>query len=161
METYEIAVPVKMSMADFRAQVKVEEPKEIEQSGKIYVFGNYIFINDDMKGILVIDNTYFSPQKVAYIKIPQNTDMAVKGNILFANSGKDLVSFDISNIQDIQVKERLDNVFESQHYPTLPEGVFFSDFSEFNPETEVITITRLKPVSGRLGGEYFMILLII
>lgn len=158
VETYQVAVPVTMTMADFRASVSVEEPKEIEQSGKIYVYGNYIFVNDDMKGILVIDNTYHSPSKVAYINVPQNTDMAVKGNVLFANSGRDLVTFDISNINDILVKERLEDVFEeTYHYPELPAEVPYADFSNFNPATEIVTgytiETREREVSGYLQFE--------
>lgn len=137
-ETYEVAVPVTLSVADFRASVSFEEPKEIEQSGKIYVYENYIFINDNMKGILVVDNTHYSPEKIKYINIPHNTDIAIKGDVLFANSGRDLVTFDISNIQNIRILERLEDVFENHYFPDLPASAAYADFNNFNPEGEVI-----------------------
>lgn len=137
VEQYEVAVPVTMSIADFRASVAVQEPLQIEESGKIYVYEDYIFVNDKMKGILVIDNTNNDPRPIQYLKIPQNTDIAVKGDILFANSGKDLVTFDISNINDIKIKGRMNGVFE-EYYPDMPEGVWYTDFSGYDPSKEVI-----------------------
>ena len=137
-ETYEVAVPVTMSVADFRASVSLEEPKEVEQSGKIYVYEDYIFINDNMNGILVVDNTDYRPEKIKYINIPHNTDIAIKDDVLFANSGRDLVTFDISNINDIKIKERLEDVFENHYYLELPASAAYADFNNFNPEGEVI-----------------------
>lgn len=69
---------------------------------------------------------------------------------MFANSGRDLVTFDISNIHDIKIMERLEDVFENHYYPELPASAAYADFSEFNPEGEVIigyTLeTREKPI---------------
>lgn len=137
VEQYEVAVPVTMSIADFRASVSVGEPVMIEESGKIYVYEDYIFVNDKMKGILVINNTNNDPKVIKYIKIPQNTDIAVKGDVLFANSGKDLVTFDISNINDIKIITRLNDVLE-EYYPEMPEGTWYTDFSDYDPSQEVI-----------------------
>jgi hypothetical protein len=137
-KTYEVAVPVTVSIADFRTSISLAEPKEIEQSGKIYVYEDYIFINDKMNGILVVDNTGNNPEKIKYINIPQNTDIAVKNDVLFANSGMDLVTFDISNIHDIKILERLENVFENSYYPELPASAAYIDYNNFNPEMEVI-----------------------
>ncbi len=137
VETYEVAIPVTMRVADFRASVTFEEPKEIEQSGKIYVYENYIFINDNLKGIMVVDNTDFRPEKIKYINIPLNTDIAIKDDVLYANSGMDLVTFDISNIYEIKILERLENVF-TNNYPELPGTAAFADFNNFNWEEEVI-----------------------
>ncbi len=137
VEQYEVAVPVTMSIADFRASVSLEEPVAIEESGKIYVYEDFIFVNDKMKGILVIDNTNNDPKVVKYIKIPQNTDIAVKGDVLFANSGKDLVTFDISHINNIKIMDRLNDVLE-EYYPDMPEGVFYTDFSGYDPHQEII-----------------------
>lgn len=155
VETYEVAVPVTLTIAEFRASVSLEEPREIEESGKIYVYDNYIFVIDNLKGILVIDNTYHIPEKVAYLNIPQNTDIAVKGNVLFANSGMDLVTFDISDINNIAIKERLENVFETSYYPELPEEVLFADFSGYNHSEEVIVGYTMETRERETrGGAY-------
>jgi len=40
----DVAVPVLLSKADYRALVKIESPQAIMESGKIYVYNNYIFL---------------------------------------------------------------------------------------------------------------------
>ena len=114
-DTIQVAIPVTMSMADFRSSVKIVAPVEIEQSGKIYTYMNYIFINDLNKGVLVVDNSNYNPVKKNFIEIPGNTDIALKDNILYANSGRDLVTFDISDISNIKILERLEDVFDDYH----------------------------------------------
>ena len=100
MREVQVAVPETMPLADFRAMVSVEEASAIEESGKIYTYQNLIFINDNLKGVHIIDNSNpENPVKKAFIRIPQNTDVAVKDDLLYANSGIDLVVFDISDIK--------------------------------------------------------------
>ncbi|HSI68817.1 MAG TPA: hypothetical protein VK941_01180 [Gillisia sp.] len=136
-ETMQVAVPVTMTIADFRASVKITEPVEIEQSGKIYTYGNYIFINDLQKGVLVVDNSNYNPVKKKFLSIPANTDVAIKDDILFANSGRDLVTFDISDLENIKQLERLENVFED-FYPQMPAGAENVDFTGVDYETDII-----------------------
>ena len=52
-----VAVPVTQSIADFRASVEIQAPREIKESGKIYAWQNYIFINDKNEGVHIINNT--------------------------------------------------------------------------------------------------------
>ena len=96
-------------------------------AGKIYAYGNYIFQNDIAKGIHIIDNTNKAkPVKVGFLKIPYNTEVAVKGNFLYANNLNDLVVFDISNAAAPVIVKRVDAVFPaiSQDYP-MQSGVYF------------------------------------
>lgn len=136
-ETVQVAVPVTMTIADFRASVEITEPKEIEQSGKIYTYDKYIFINDLQKGVLVVDNSTYNPVMKKYINIPANTDIAIKDDILFANSGRDLVTFDISDLDNIKFLERLEDVFE-EYYPQIPEDAETVDYSNFNYGNDII-----------------------
>ncbi len=152
-EEYQVAVPITQSMADFRTSVIIQEPKEIEQSGKIYMYENYIFINDQMKGILVLDNTTFSPEKIKYIEIPQNTDIAIKGDVLYANSGRDLVTFDISDINNIKIMERLEDVFYVDFHPDLPPQAEAVDFSNFNTAEEIIIGYTLETRERQIRDE--------
>lgn len=154
-ETHEVAIPITLSIADFRASVSFEEPKEIEQSGKIYVYEDYIFINDNMKGILVVDNTNYSPKKIKYINIPHNTDIAIKDDVLFANSGRDLVTFDISNIHEIKIQERIEDVFENHYYPEMPATAAYVDFNNFNAQGEVIIGYTLETRENKMEEMYW------
>ncbi|HHN47860.1 MAG TPA: hypothetical protein ENN08_02830, partial [Bacteroidales bacterium] len=50
------------------------------------------------QGIHVVDNSNpASPQIISFIAIPGNYDLAIRGNILFADSYIDLVALDISD----------------------------------------------------------------
>ena len=86
--TYTFYKPVYKTTAEVRANIRSNSPRDIEQPGKLYIRGNYIFLNEVDKGIHVIDNSNPSnPARVAFIDIPGNMDLAVKGNILYF-SGK-------------------------------------------------------------------------
>lgn len=137
-DTIQVAIPVTMSIADFRSSVKIKSPVEIEQSGKIYMYMNYIFINDLNKGIMVVDNSNYNPVKKHFINIPGNTDLAIKDDILYANSGRDLVTFDISDIDNIKILTRLEDVFED-YQPQLPPGAAFADYSNVNLAETIVT----------------------
>lgn len=117
-----IATAELMSIDAFRSSVEISTPTNIIESGKIYVYGNLILVNDISRGIHVIDNSIpGNPKKVAFIKIKSNNDMEVKGDFLYADSLMDLVVFDISNINNIKEVERLEDVFPS--YPIWPTDV--------------------------------------
>lgn len=134
-----VAIPITMSLSDFRAAVKIVSPRPVKETGKIYSYKELVFINDVNRGIHVIDNSDPSaPEKISYIHIPQNTDLSVKDDKLFANSGKDLVVFDISNPQNIQQHNRLENVFE-YYQPFSPMGAAYVDTQHLDPEHMVIT----------------------
>lgn len=111
-EIYNEVTPVTMTLSELRSSVKILPPQKIAKSGKIYVYEEFVFINDKDKGIHIIDNTIpTAPKKISFLKILGNTDIAVKDQMLFADSFTDLVVFDISNIRKIVEKNRLNNVF--------------------------------------------------
>lgn len=147
-ELVTVAVPELMSKSDFRkTTVEVKVPQPIEQPGKIYTYGNYIFVNDVNKGVHVIDNRNpESPQPKSYIKILGNEDISVKGNYLYADSATDLVVFDISDINNIKMIERLEDVFETYffHMPEMPEDTQIIDWSTYNYETDIIVGWKVR-----------------
>jgi hypothetical protein len=111
-EQYLSLEPVYMSYKDFREAVKLESTHALEKPGKIYYKDNYLYINEISKGIHVYNNTNpASPQYVGFITIPGNIDMAISGNIMYADSYIDLVGIDISNPANIKEVARLKNVF--------------------------------------------------
>ena len=144
-ELVDVATPQIMSKAEFRKSVSITTPRAIENVGKIYAYKDYIFVSDLNKGVHVIDNSNPKfPKKIKYLKIPGNEDISVKNDFLFADSATDLLVFDISNINSISLKERLEDVFYVYNFQ-IPEGISFVDYSEFNSQTEIIvgwTVTK-------------------
>lgn len=105
--------PVYMTEQEFQSAVDMKESKELENPGKIYFYDQYLFINEVNEGVHVIDNSDPSaPSKVGFINIPANKDIAVKDDLLYADSQSDLLVFDIRNIEDPQLISRKENVFK-------------------------------------------------
>ncbi|HEY0750025.1 MAG TPA: hypothetical protein VGD26_02650, partial [Chitinophagaceae bacterium] len=103
--------------AEVRANIKSNAPRDIEQPGKLYIMGSYIFLNEIDRGIHVINNSNpASPQRVAFIDIPGNMDLAVKGTTLYADLYTDLVAIDISNPMNVVLKKVVEGVFPRRYY---------------------------------------------
>ncbi len=110
--TYTIYTPVYKTLTQVRVEMKSGQPQAIEQPGKIYLFGKYIFWNELNKGIHIIDNSNpETPKNISFIKVPGNVDIAVKGSYLYADNYSDLVVFDISTPTNVVPVKFLDKVF--------------------------------------------------
>ncbi len=109
-EDYLVARPLTVDITEFKANaVEVTDPVPVVNSGKIYAYKDYIFVNDVNQGFHVIDNQNpISPKSIAFIKLEGNYDISIKDDKLFADSYGDLVIFDIADINNITVANRLD-----------------------------------------------------
>ena len=77
-----VATPELMSKSEFRKSIAISSAKDIQEAGKIYVYSDYIFVND-VQGIHIIDNTNPRfPKKIKFITIPGNEDISVKNNCM-------------------------------------------------------------------------------
>ncbi|MFI1771986.1 LVIVD repeat-containing protein [Thalassobellus citreus] len=146
-ELVQVATPQLMSKSDFRKSVEITPAKSIKEAGKIYAYKNYIFVNDLNKGIHVIDNSNpENPIAIKYINIPGNEDISVKDDYLYADSAIDLLVFDLSDINNISLVERLEDVFDVYNY-NIPIEAQETDFNNVNFETDIIvgwTLTTEK-----------------
>lgn len=148
-EVVTVATPITQLKADLRAEVDVVQAAPIEESGKFYFYQDYIFVNDNLQGVHVIDNRIpEAPQKIAFIKIPGNKDVEVKNNILYADSFSDLVLFDISDINNIQFLDRYLDVLGSSNYeiPEIDQVVSGVDYENFDSTTQIIIGWEYKEV---------------
>lgn len=115
--TYSWYEPLYKTKAEVRADIKSNAPREIQNPGKIFIIGKYIFLNEISRGIHVLDNSNpSSPQNIAFINIPGNVDIAVKGNTLYADLYSDLVTLDISNPLLVINTKIVENVFPDNSY---------------------------------------------
>jgi hypothetical protein len=104
--------PVYKTRDEVVANVKSNGAQAVKNAGKLFLFGNYIFLNEVDKGIHVIDNSNpSSPQNISFIDIPGNLDIAAKGSILYADLYTDLLAIDISNPRSISVRKIIRNQF--------------------------------------------------
>lgn len=104
--------PKYMQPAALRAKIVMDAPQAVTQAGKIYVYGQYLFINELKEGIHIYDNQNpAQPLNIGFLKIPGNVDMAVRNGILYADSYVDLLAFNLDNPAAPVLVNRLENVF--------------------------------------------------
>jgi len=109
------AVPVQQMR---EMPVGITKALPVKKAGKIYVYNNYLFINEPNKGIHIYNNANpAAPVNMAFLQIPGNVDLAVQNNILYADNYVDLLAFDISNMNSIKQVKRVTDVF-TQFYIT-------------------------------------------
>ena len=82
--------------------------RTVNNPGKIYVYGQYLLINEANQGIHVYDNTdTSSPTPIGFIQILGNTDMAIKDNRLYADHMGDLLHISITSFSELKEEGRL------------------------------------------------------
>ncbi len=109
--TYTKRVPVYKTTDEIRVGIENQTPRELENPGKIYFYNNYIFINEIREGIHIIDNTDpANPTNIGFMAITGNLDMAIHNNMLYADNFIDLLTIDISDVQNIQLVDRDEGV---------------------------------------------------
>jgi len=111
---YLASVPIFETMESIRAKANpVSSPTPIVQTGKIYLYQDYLFINEPGKGIHIFNNVDPSkPQGMAFLSIPGNVDLAVLDGKLYADSYTDLLTFDLQNPASPQLVTRNKDVFK-------------------------------------------------
>jgi len=153
-ETFTANSPVYLSYTDLRSAVKMTTAREMNNPGKIYFKDNFIFINEKMKGVHVYDvSDPKSPQNKGFIEIPGNIDIAIKDNILYADSYIDLVSIDVSSFSAIKEVGRVQKVFPY----TLPTYDTKYPLAKLDETKGVVTEWEVKSVRQELEQRYYPI----
>jgi len=146
-------VPVYMSYDDLRSPLGYETPSDLKDPGKIYFKDGFIFINEEMKGVHIIDNRDpANPSNKGFIAIPGNMDIAVKGNILYADSYVDLVAIDISDLNSPKEVSRINDVFPYTLPPLVDKDL---PIDEIDKEKGVVTGWEIKLENKRVEKRYF------
>jgi hypothetical protein len=87
------------------------------KAGKVYVFGKYLFQVEENAGIHIIDySDKAKPVKLTFIKSMGCAEVAVKNGLLITNNMNDLVSVNITNLQDVKEVSRIKNAFKNYYY---------------------------------------------
>jgi len=97
-------------------EMKASEP--LVNPGRIYVYENYLMVNDEGKGIHIYDNSNQSnPTEVSFIDIPGNMDFSVRNNMIYADNITDMVIVDITDASQPVFKNRIKDIFPVQQFP--------------------------------------------
>jgi hypothetical protein len=159
--TYKINEPVFMDANAFRSSVQVTEAQyPISDYGKICFYKDFLYIAESGKGIHIVDNRNPSdPQIAGFVELLGNADLAIKDDLLYADSFIDLVWFDVSSPSRPVFEGRLENVFPHSLPPI--ENEFGYDYAQcYSGENKGIIVSwnlteRTEDIAYTTGGWYW------
>jgi len=151
--TYIKTTPIFKTLEEIRSGIEMQAPRILEKPGKMYFYDNYIFINEQREGIHIIDNTNpEAPANIGFIQIPGNVDIAIRQNILYADNYIDLLSINISDVNNPQLVNRNKDVFP--HLGEFPDGLLVYYHQE--EVTETVDCTTNRNPNRRDGDQFFL-----
>lgn len=112
--------PVFITRDSLENSIKLNSNRQLLKTGKIYYKAPILFVVETFEGIHVFDNTDpKAPRRLGFITILGCVDLAVKGNLLYADNSVDLVVLNIPDIKNIKVVNRIRAVFPEPYPPNL------------------------------------------
>jgi len=142
--SYGLYTPVFMDRSEMESAVKIEAAQPLHITGKIYVYGHYILVNEKYKGIHVIDNSNpAAPLNKAFLHIDGCIDMAMKNDILFADNAIDLIAMKTTdNFSSVQVTERIKGIFPETESPDPSYPAY--NWNQYRPENAILVAWKKK-----------------
>jgi hypothetical protein len=108
------------------ATISFQQPRAIENAGKIYVKDQLLFQVENGKGIHVIsiaDPAH--PERKGFIPIAGAQEISILNNSLYTNTYNDLLVLDISSPNNITVTKTIENAFTLTSSIVPPEQGYF------------------------------------
>lgn len=106
-----ISTEVLMDLSEIKGSFKITQDYAIGKPGNIYSYDKYLLVAEKFKGIHILDNsTPSNPTPIKFIELKGNENFAVRNNVLLADNGPDLLSIDLSNLNDIKILSRTENI---------------------------------------------------
>lgn len=116
--------PIYVTEKQFRSNdLQWMAAQPLKNPGKIYFYNNYLLINELREGIHFYDNSDpRSPVQIGYLAIPGNVDMAIKDQVLMADSYVDLLFINITDLSNPKLVTRMPEVYTL--YGKTPTGAY-------------------------------------
>ncbi len=166
---YKLKVPVYALKSDVFNNIHSNAAQQISNPGKMFLLNNKLFVTEKNKGIHIIDNSNPSnPSNISFIPIPMNEDVAVKGNVLYADCGVDMLLLDVSNPAAVSLIKYIPNAFPSKQYQlgyyvdsnrvivdwqikdTIADETIFNNYHMME---DVLVLSNSYSVTGTGGGS--------
>lgn len=113
--------PIYATNDDWKS-ITVTEGIPLQNLGKFYTKGNFIYAVQKGKGIHIINNTDpTSPSNIKFIEVTGISDLTIRGDILYADNIKDLVAIDISDLENVHVVQRLEGQYTNGEFLSPPD----------------------------------------
>lgn len=127
------------TLESLRSNVGMKAARDLKIPGKIYSYGDLLLIGESYEGIHFFDvSNPEKPVNLRFLNIPGNTDFAIKDNKLFANNQVDLLTFDITDLNNISLEHIAEQTFRDE-YNQLEEGFSYYLYAKPFRKKEVMS----------------------
>jgi hypothetical protein len=93
--------------SDTEKTITFSSARSVQKPGKIYIYGNYLLVNEREKGIHFFNNADpTAPEPIGFLSVEGNVDMAIKGNVLYVDHLSSMVALNIADLNDIKELSR-------------------------------------------------------
>jgi hypothetical protein len=100
-------------------------PQAVQQSGSIFLLDTLFFMLEFKKGIHVYRiGDSAEVRELTFFNIPAVTEFSIAGERLYADSWRDLLTIDISNLYQIRLLDRQVHIIEPLRFPPQYDGFF-------------------------------------
>jgi len=105
--------PVTLLRSELESSIELQEAQPILETGKIYVVGSYLFVNEPYVGFHIINNQDPSnPIVERFLKTPGVTDIIFRDQSFYINQAVDLVALKFNEtLTAVTETKRIENVF--------------------------------------------------
>lgn len=105
--------------------IKNSEVRAPIVGGKIYAWEGYLFQLEPNKGIHVYQLVDQKAEPYSFIQVYGAQEISIRNNVLYTNNYNDIVSIDVSDLQNVAEVGRVENVFEIAETMLPPEQGYF------------------------------------
>lgn len=146
--SYTANVATTISIDEFRnTTFAMEAPRDLVRPGKIYIYQDILFVNELMQGVHFFDNSNpANPVNLGFLPVLANVDISAQNQKLYLDNYLDLLTFDISDINNPRLLEREEDAFFFNDYgyfanfdPAYPMANFDNNEIVVDWHTEEIT----------------------
>lgn len=100
--------------------ISYSAPKKMENTGRIYKYGDLIFVNEISEGFHVINNSNpENPEKLGFLSVFGSHDMVINGNFIYCDNSTDLIAIPLSSYNKPTIAHRINGAFPN---PVPPDG---------------------------------------
>jgi len=106
-------------------EIKSIGVQETQHGGKIYAWNTYLFQLEPLKGIHIYEIKNNKPVPHSFIQVYGAQEISIRNGVLYTNNFKDMVSLDLSTINNVKEISRIKEVFHTAQTNLPPEHGYF------------------------------------
>lgn len=145
-----------ITLDELKAQIRVEEPKAYEATGKFYFYNDLLFVNEPQVGIHVLNvSDPANIQKIKFIRLPGNIEISIRNGKMYADLYSAVLTIDISDLENDNIRVEGANTGIFEYYAHQEAWEYIEDHNPRNDRPKQLEYEEINAIEG-LGETVFI-----